>query len=472
MLSFRQLLAVLQGRKREVIGLWLAIVLLVALASLLLPKRYTATAAVVVDIKAPELFNSTNSLNAGWVPSYIATQVDVLTSELVALKAIDALKLDADAGQRADWVEATGGQGDLRRWIAGELHKKLDVKATLQSNALYVAYTARTPQQAADVTNAIVRGYIGAAVDMRVEPTRQFSGFFDERSKKLREALEEAQARLSAYQRTHGILAKDERLDMETLRLNELNAQLIALQAQVADSGSRRDQARADPAQSPEVMGNPMVAGLTADLNRQQARLQELSTRLGDAHPQVVETKASISELRRRIAAMSTQVSSGIASTDAVNRSRLAQVEAALAAQRAKVMLLKERRDHVDVLARDVENAQKAYDMVATRASQTNLESQNSQTSVSVLKYASVPTKPSSPLLGLNLAIAAVVGLLVAVGAAVLREFMDRRLRTRDDVVADLGIVLLGELADNAAPRTRRMLGWLRPRALPGPQPT
>ena len=468
MLSLRQFLAVIQGRARQVVGIWLAIVLVVLAASLLLPKRYTAMAAVAVDVKAPELFNSTNSLNAGWVPSYIATQVDVLMSELVALKAIDALGLERDATLLEDWQKATKGEGDLRSWIAAEMHKKLDVKATLTSNALYVAYTAPSPQRAADVANAVVRGYIAAAVDMKTEPTRQFTGFFDERSKQLRGELEAAQSRLSAYQRAHGIVAKDERLDMETVRLNELNAQLMALQAQVADSASRRDMARADPSRSPEVMNSGLVSGLTADLNRQQQKVEELLTRLGDQHPQVVEAKASIAELRRRIAAASTQVTGGLASTDAVNRSRLAQVESALAAQRAKVLTMKERRDKVEVLLRDVENAQKAYDMVATRASQTSLESQSTQTSVTVLKVASVPTKPSSPLLALNLAIAGVVGLIVALGAVVLRETMDRRLRTRDDVVMDLRIPMLGELADSAG-ASRRLLGWSRPRAaLPG----
>jgi len=468
MLSLRQFLAVVQGRARQVVGIWLAIVLAVLAASLLLPKRYTATAAVAVDIKAPELFNSTNSLNAGWVPSYIQTQVDVLMSELVALKAIDALGLENDPKLREDWQKATKGQGEFRSWIAGELSKKLDVKSTLTSNALYVAYTAPSPQRAADVANAVVRGYIAAAVDMKTEPTRQFTGFFDDRSKKLRVELEEAQARLSAYQRANGIVAKDERLDMETVRLNELNAQLIALQAQVADSGSRRDMARADPSRSAEVMNSGLVSGLTADMNRQQQKLEELLTRLGEQHPQVVEARASIAELRRRIAAASSQVTSGLASTDAVNRSRLAQVESALAAQRAKVLTMKERRDKVEVLLRDVENAQKAYDMVATRASQTSLESQSTQTSVTVLKVASVPARPSSPLVTLNLAIGAIVGLIVALGAVVLRETMDRRLRTRDDVVMDLRIPMLGELADNEG-ASRRLLGWSRPRAaLPG----
>lgn len=466
-MGFGQFVAIVRGRKVELIGVWAAIVVLAAVVSLLLPKRYTASAAVVVDVQAPELFTSTNSLNAGWVPSYVATQVDVLRSELVALKAIDSLGLDRDPQLREAWQKATEGAGDLRSWIAAELNKKLEVKASLQSNALYVAYTAPSPQRAAEVTNAVVRGYLTAAAEMKSQPTRQFTDFFDKRAKKLREELEQAQSRLSAFQRANGILAKEERLDVETARLNELNLQLVMLQSQLGDAASRRQEAFADPTRSPEVTGNALVMGLTADLNRQQGRLQELTSRLGDEHPQVVEVRAGIAELRRRIAAASTQVSGGVASTEAVFRNRLARVEVALAEQRARVLKLKEVRDKVDVLVRDVESAQKSYDMVLARASQTNLESQNTQTNVAVLKYASSPAKPSSPLLGLNIAIACVVGLVAGLGWVVLRELLDRRLRSREDVVADLQLVMLGELGDGRAVAGAPRLPWDRLRLAP-----
>lgn len=449
MLRFSQFVAIVRHGWGLCLGVCITIVFVVTAASLLLPKRYTAAAAVVVDVRAPELLNPANALDAGWVPSYVTTQIDVLKSERVALKAIEAVGLDRDPAQREAWLAATKGQGDFRRWLAARLQKRLDVKTSLQSNALYVAYTANEAELAANVVNAVVQGYISTAAEMRAEPTRRFSAFFDERARKLRAELEAAQARLSAYQRANGILAKDERLDAETARLNELSLQLIAMQAQVAESASRRAQAAIDPTRSPDVLGNPLVSGLIADLNRQQERLEELTTRLDEGHPQVIQARASIDELRRRISDMSSKVSSGVASVETVNRSRLARLEASLAEQRAKVLKLNERRDQVEVLVRDVEHAQKAYELVLTRAAQTSLESENTQTNVTVLQHASPPPLPTSPNLPLNVAIAFICGLLVSVGAIVMRELLNRRLHTREDLT-DLGLPFLVELADSA----------------------
>ena len=81
----------------------------------------------------------------------------------------------------------------------------------------------------------------------------------------------------------------DERMDVETQRLNDLSSQLVAIQAAAADASSRQAQASAGSADKlQEISNHPVVAGLRGDLSRMEAKLQELSSRLGDGHPQVI----------------------------------------------------------------------------------------------------------------------------------------------------------------------------------------
>jgi chain length determinant protein EpsF len=461
MLSFGQFLAIVRGRRWTIAFLWAGLVALVMAMTFLVPKQYTATAAVLVDVRAPELFNSQSALNPSWVPGYVATQVDVLRSERVALRAIRELGLEQDEAWRQRWHDQIEGRGDFASWIADEIHKKLDVKPSREGSAIHIAYTAKTPKASADVVNAIVRGYIDTARELRVEPAREFTAFFEERTAKLRKELEAAQARLSDYQRSAGILARDEHVDVETTRLNELNSQLVIAQVLAAEASSRRALAATDPSRSPEVLSNQVVSGLMADLSRQQARLEELNSRLGDRHPQVIESRANIDALRSRIANVTSQVSGSVAAGDSVSRGRVAQLEAALAAQRAMIFKMKGQRGEIEVLVRDVENAQRAYDLVLARGSQTSLESQNLQTNVSLLKSATEPVTPSSPLIWLNLGIALVAGLIVAIGYAVVRELMDRRLRAVSDAAEELQLMVLGELVDMSGPVPRTHSGQL-----------
>src|SRR5205814_8796939 len=135
---------------------------------------------------------------------------------------------------------------------------------------------------AAGLANAFSQAYIATTLELRTDPARQFTSFFGAQSKDARETLERAQSKLSSFQREKGIIASDERIDVETARLNELSSQLVQLQAISSESGSRQVQAQgASGDRLQEVLGNPLIASLKADLTRNEARLQELNSKYG-----------------------------------------------------------------------------------------------------------------------------------------------------------------------------------------------
>ncbi|WP_449403056.1 YveK family protein [Exiguobacterium artemiae] len=67
---------------------------------------------------------------------------------------------------------------------------------------------------------------------------------------------------------------------------------------------------------------------------------------------------------------------------------------------------------------------------------------------VKVLSVSGIPTSPVSPNILLNTAIAGIVGLLLGVGLAFLREVLDRRIRTEDQVQQILDLPVLGSIPD------------------------
>jgi polysaccharide biosynthesis transport protein len=441
-MTLGQFFTILRARWISALIVLLLLVTVTLTVSLLLPKQYTATASVFVDVKSPDRIVGVE-LAGMMAPGYMASQVDVIQSERVALRAIRSLRLNEDPKRRAKWQEDTDGNGDFEAWLAEALQKKLDVKLSRDSNVIAVAYTSPDPKFSAAMANAFVQGYIDTTIDLRVEPAKQYNSFFDERTKQLRSELEVAQKKLSDYQRSKGIVTTDERLDVENARLNELSTQLVALQGVASESLSRQTQAGTSGDRMQEVLNNPVVASLTADMSRQQARLFEMNERLGEQHPQVKELQANIAQLRARIEAESRRVRGSVGVNNNVNQERLAQLRTSLEEQRAKVLRLKGQRDEASVLQRDVENAQRAYDAMQARASLTSVESQSTLSNVGVLKHASEPPKPSFPKVGLSVAAAGLLGLLFAVVTALLRELFDRRLRNSEDVLMELKLPIL-----------------------------
>ncbi len=456
-ISYRQLFAILRARWLVVLGVIVVITGAAAAVSLTLPKQYRATASVVIDAKPDPV----TAMMYGGVgnPAVLATQVDIIRSERVAQKVVRGLKLAENDAVRAQWQQSTGGQGSPEVWLAGTLQRNLDVQPSRESSVITVTYQAPDPRFAAALANAFVKATIETSLELRVDPARQYSSFFEQRAREAREALEAAQAKVSRFQKEQGILATDERLDVENMRLNELSSQVVALQAISGESNSRERQAQgASGERLQEVLANPLISGLKGDLSRAEARLKELNQRLGDNHPQVVEARASIGELEKRIAEETRRVTGGVGVTGTINRQREAQLREQLEAQRAKLLRMKAVRDEGAVLVRDVENAQRSYDAVLARLTQSSLESQTTQSNVNLLSAASVPLAHASPRVALNVLVALFIGTLLAVGTAVLLELLDRRVRSPEDLAIALALPVIGVLPQpdgKVTPRVR-----------------
>ncbi|MFG6443439.1 chain length determinant protein EpsF [Roseateles sp. LKC17W] len=463
-MTFRQFLSILVARKLLFIAVLLGVLVPAVVVSFLLPKSYTAVASVVVDVKPDPL--SAIAYQSLMTPGVIATQIDILQSDRVARRVVRALKLTEVPLIREQWNDANKGQGDIESWLVERLQKDLDVKPGRESSVINVIYKAPDPRFAAALANAFVQSYIETAVELRVDPAKQYSAFFDSRAKEARESLEKAQNKLSAFQNEHGLIMTDERMDVENQRLNELSTQLVMMQSLSAEANSRQAQAAAGSGDKmQEISGHPVVAALRADLSRSEARLQEISSRLGDKNPQVVELQANINELRQRLDAEVRRLTAGVGVSSNITRQREAQLRGELEAQRAKVLRLKQVRDEGAVITRDIENAQRNYDNIMQRQSVTNIESQATSSNASILTSASAPVEASFPKIPLNIALGLFVGGLLAIGVVMAAELRDRRVRDIDDVRELLGLAVLGVLpgakstAASSGAQRQRLLG-------------
>jgi polysaccharide biosynthesis transport protein len=440
-MTFGQFLSILRARWWAALLVLLLVVGGALAVNLLLPKQYKAVASVLVDSKPDPV---SVAMFGGQSPGFMATQVDIIQSDRVAQRVVRNLKLTENPQIRKQWQDEAKGEGSIESWLGSVFQKNMDVVPSRESSVIAVSYRAPDPRFAAALANAFVQAYIDTSLELRVDPARQYSTFFESRSKEARESLEAAQTKLSSFQREKGIIANDERLDIENSRLSELSSQLTALQAMAAESGSRQVQASGSQGdRMQEVLNNGLVTGLKSDLSRAEARLQELSTRFGDNHPQVQEIKANIAEMRTRLDVETRKVTSGVGLTNTITRKRESEVRASLDAQRGKVLRLKAVRDEGQVLLRDVENAQRAYDAVQQRFTQTSLESQTKQSNVNLLTEAVPPLSPASPRVLLNTAIASVIGAFLAIGTALFLELRDRRVRSVDDLSAVLDLPIL-----------------------------
>ena len=467
-MTIQQLLLILWARRKLVFGLCGLVVALTLVASLLMPKKYTASAALVIDVKSPDPIAGV-VLPGLMAPGYMATQADIIKSERVAQRVVKILKLDENPELREQWAELTDGRGSMLSWMARILQRNLEVLPSRDSNVLSISYSGGNPASVAAAANAYAQAYIDTTIELKVDPARQYAQWFDAQLASQRERLETAQQALSSYQQKNGIVVTDERFDAENQRLNDLTAQLTQVEAQGTELSSK---ARAgNPETLPEVVNSPLIIQLKSEVAKRESRLKEISGNLGVNHPQYQSALSELNEIRGRLKTETGVIAASVKTAGETGRMRENELRNAIDQQKSKLLELRRQRDEISVLMRDVESAQNAYNAVSQRMTQSRLEAQSVQTNVSILTPATEPLLPSKPRVMVNLFFAAFFGTLTGIAAALLVELAQRKIRSAEYLAQCLGVPVLVELDSTLPPDERNASRFWRSRLLPFSRP-
>jgi len=460
-MSFQQFFTILWSRRGLAASCLSITVITTLLISLQLPKQFIATTSLVLDQRAIDPITGVN-LPVQLMAGYMATQVDIIASHNTARKVVTSLKLDEIPKLKESFQKAKA-IGDIRDFIAEIMLKDLDVKPSRESSILQVGYSSADPQFSALVANAFAQAYLLATVELKVQPAKLNADWFETQLDGLRKRMEAAQAKLSEFQQTHGIIMADDRLNLEDAHLTELARQLLVSQGQTYELVSRKKQlaealaGRESVNSLQEILTNNFIQALKADLARAEGKFADLSERVDKKHPQYLQAQAEISSLKKKIQTEIGTVLNGIASSVAASQRRDDSLAAAIDEQRNKVLGLKKQRDEIELLHQEVESTQHSYEAVMQRSVQTHMESEMNQSNIAILNPAIPPEKADKPKVQLNVLLSIFIGTILGVGAALVAELLDRRVRSRVDITENLGLPVFGLIV---TPRQNKKMRW------------
>jgi chain length determinant protein EpsF len=475
-MDFSQFLLALRARRKAFMLALVATIVAALAVAFIMPKKYVGQATIIVDARDEQtIVPARSSVSLATRAAYVATQIELIQSGRVATQVARDLNLAQNPELREAWQDDTGGVGAIDVWIGEVLLQKLKVNNSV-SNLITIEYSSKDPKAAARVANGFAKAYLDVVLELRNQPVREASQWFDEQLGGMRNQVTQAQNKLTALQKQKGILAADERLDIESSRLTDLNTQMLAARNAFYDAQSKYKQASellasgGSPDAMAEVMSNPAIAVVKADLARAESLLQTASTDLGANHPVYIKYSSEVKALREKLSNEMKKVVAALSNGMQQAQKREQEIKAAVDAQQARIMQAKDVRVELAAMTRDVESAQRNYDTVLTRAMSTRLESRARQGDVALLTPAVEPPLPAQPKIPLIAALSVVLGLLIAATMVYLLETLDRRVRSRVDLETRLAVPSLGRLS-KWQPTGGRLLAAPRPaaRALPHP---
>src|SRR5271157_1818773 len=234
--TLREYLRVLIKRKWMVTAVVAGIFMAVAIASLRQTPIYEASGQIVVNKADSNVITFKDSMPVVdyYDQSDLDTEVRILQSDLLALQVIGKLNLDrrpefgGHSDQKPANLVADPLQGDSSRISAllGGFRGHLRVALIPNTRIIEIHYSSTDPQLAASAVNTLADTYVEQNFKTKFESTAHVSDWLKKQLVDLQMQVETSQEKLVRYQKEHEILGTDEKQNIITEKLAEVNREM------------------------------------------------------------------------------------------------------------------------------------------------------------------------------------------------------------------------------------------------------
>jgi polysaccharide biosynthesis transport protein len=471
----REYVRVLIKSKWVVIASVALVVGIVVISTLRSTPIYEAVGSIAINKTDPVTFNLKDSSSGFdyYDPTDLDTEVRILKSDLLALQVIRQLSLDKqpEVGSQSkpspssSSIELTTDamQPDSTRTSAVLAGFKASLQVSLVPNTRIIEIRYRSPDKniASRVVNALANTYVEQNFKTRFESTMQASDWLSKQLVDLQIKVETSQEKLVKYQKEHEILGIDEKQNITTAKLDELNRELTSAESarmekesvyhlvQAGDSESIAAAANVDGA----ARGSSANSALLEKLREQQADLKiqvaQLSTQFGSSYPKLAQLTSQLKEVDEQIQTEMRKVAARLRGDYLAAVQRESMLRSALEQQKQEANKLNESAIEYSLLKRDVDANRTLSEGLLERLKEAGVTAGLRSNNFRIVDTARVPTAPSGPNLMRNLAFAFPLGLSIGVGLAFLLESMDNTVRTPEQAqtisaLPSLGMIPLG----------------------------
>jgi len=446
--------------------------------TLLMTRIYSATSSVQIDQQMVNVLGQDGVQQA--VPMsdanrFLQTQLDVLRSRALASRVSDKLGLAHDNS----FLLAMHAKPILRQDAAGQAARSEAVTDVIQDNLTIdlpintrvarITFNSPDPDVAMRVANQVAQSFIVDNMERRFNTTSYARNYLSQQLDTTQQKLEDSEKALLAYARSAGLIdtnavgtagagpdssgngngggggSGSSIGSLTASNLVQVNTAATTAHTDTLAAKAKWDQARTTPLlQLPDVLANPSIQGLLQTRAGLQASYEEGLQRRQADFPEMIQAKARIAELDRQINVQAQAVRDSIREQYETAAKNEQQLNGSVAQLKLSTMAEQDKGIRYNILKREADTNRGMYDALLQRFKEVTAEQGMTSSNISIVDQATRPGAPVSPKVMKNIALAAFVGLALAIGLAFLREVMDDRMRSGEDVQRKLHLPFLG----------------------------
>ena len=453
-LHFLDYWRVISSRKELVLAVAFLVVLTGTVYTLLLPNIYASSARISVSEDSPEInpFAVQQNYMTQYNPYFLKTQFEILTSKPILNEVINRLSLQVEWGKNGE---------TLSRDVALKILKNSVSVFQQRDTSLIVINVKRdNPNEAADIANEIAEVYRDSRLDLASKDARTAIDKIEESLSEQRQRVADAEENIQQIREDLNIavVGGEGQFDVGEVRMQQLEGdRLFAQREMVEKEGLLKILENLNDKDLLErasyITFDQSVMNTIQQIQDVEVQLSSVQADYGDNHPEVKRLKSQIATLEGTLTRRLNGLRNGLETEYVIAKNNFESLDKVLASVRTDTIESQgtKFRPYRNALA-DLETERFIYNQLMSKHRQEIITLQVPRNPVDVIDIAEPDARPVSPNLFLNVLLSIFVGLGAGVGLAYFIEYLDRSIKSADDIENQLKLKVLGLVPQKVRP--------------------
>lgn len=412
---------------------------------------YTSTSRIYVEQSGPKILTEAEGIMTQ-SKNYLYTQAELLRSTPILSSALEK----AGVKQMKIFYSVDNPIAYLKK-------KGLDISVGKKDDIINISSDSPSPVEAAQLVNAVVDSYITDHADRKRDTAGDVLKILQKgKIERDKELIQKLKAMMDFKKENVALAFESRQGNIVIERLARLSSVLTEAQLATIESKFTYESTKemvSEPAKLKQFMeaqrakgiyiatGSEKVA-LKSKLNQLELRLADRLRQVKSGHPAVTALEIEIAHIKAQIAELDAEFAK--AQLAVAEQQYLAakekenQIAKYYEDQRQQAIDLNEQLAEYTILQSDWEQTKKLCDILDDRIKEINVTEDVGALNISILEVARPADKPSKPQKARYMSIALALGLMLGGGLALLRDWMDQKLHSAEEISAILGVPVLG----------------------------
>ena len=339
---------------------------------------------------------------------------------------------------------------DTTTQMAAAIKGMINIEEVEETRLLRIHVTSPSPERARDIANAVGRAYIKFNMSNRMASSENTLSWLTDQLYEMKKKLEDAEQDFLAYKQNVKLISVEDKQKIIAQKITDFNDAYLEARNKRMELDTRLEQLRRmaqadkDMPLLRSLIDNPLISQLHSQLVNAELEISRLGKVFKRKHPKIVQLQDQIVKTREKLKQEIDKEVQNLKAERAVLQAREQALQKTIADFENEGMEYNKKELQYSILKRNVEMNQNIYDALLVRLKEADIRENVDVSNIRIAEEAELPGGPMGPNHQRNLLLGAVLGLMIGVGIAFLWEYLERSLRTEEDVQKYLGLPVLG----------------------------